>query len=169
MIARKNIIIFSIIFSFVLLILIFPYNKDLPQHFITEVNQAMKLSIPYNDIICFEMSSGFHGDGDTILILRLTDQTNKCFQNNLDNKWIKLNRKSEIYNYLWDSETRPGTKAVGGMLNEKISPESDTVFILLDYTTMKINEHIDFSDITDFYFVSYSYEKGAIYIQKTNL
>ena len=172
MITRKKIKIFtSLICVLVLLIIIILYRTyDSPRHVIAEVNHIMNLSVPYNDITYFEKKSGgFHGDGDTISIITLTDENNSSFHDNLDDRWIKIHPKSEIYNYLWDSKTIPGKKAVGGMLNERLYPESDIVFILLDYTNMKTNEYIDFCDITDFYYVGYSYVKGKIYIQKTNL
>lgn len=124
----------------------------------------MKIYIPDNKITYFTKDSGdFHGDGNTIMILTLTDEDNNEFKKNLDVRWKKLNQKSKIYNYLWGSEN------TGGMLNERLYPASDTVFILFDYTNKKTNEQIDFNDITDFYYVGYSYKNGIIYIQKTNI
>lgn len=173
MIARKKILIIitSIIcISSLLTTIILSRKYNLPQYVITEVNHVMNLSIPYDNIAFFERDGGgFHGDGDIIAILTLNDENNKNFQCKLDDRWIKLEQKSEIYNYLWCSETIPGEKAIGGMLNEKLSPEPDIVFILFDDTNKKINETINFNDILDFYYVGYSYEKGKIYIQKTNI
>lgn len=121
MIARKKILIIitSIICVFGLLTtIIFLRKYNSPQFVITEINQTLKLSIPYNDITFFEKNGGgFHGDGDIIVILTLNNEENKKFQNNLDDRWMKLEQKSEIYNYLWSSETTPGEKAFGGMLN----------------------------------------------------
>ena len=92
----------------------------------------MKIYIPDNKITYFTKDSGgFHGDGNTIMILTLTDEDNNEFKKNLDVRWKKLNQKSEIYNYLWGSEN------TGGMLNERLYPASDTVFILFDYTNKK--------------------------------
>lgn len=173
MIARKKILIIitSIICVFGLLTtIIFLRKYNSPQFVITEINQTLKLSIPYNDITFFEKNGGgFHGDGDIIVILTLNNEENKKFQNNLDDRWMKLEQKSEIYNYLWSSETTPGEKAFGGMLNKRLSPVTDTVCILCDYRNNKTNEEINFNDIFDFYYVGYSYEKGEIYIQKTNI
>lgn len=173
MIARKKILIIitSIICVFGLLTtIIFLRKYNSPQFVITEINQTLKLSIPYNDITFFEKNGGgFHGDGDIIVIITLSNEENKKFQNNLDDRWMKLEQKSEIYNYLWSSETTPGEKAFGGMLNKRLSPATDTVFILCDYPNNKTNEEINFNDIFDFYYVGYSYEKGEIYIQKTNI
>ena len=119
MIARKKILIIitSIICVFGLLTtIIFLRKYNSPQFVITEINQTLKLSIPYNDITFFEKNGGgFHGDGDIIVILTLNNEENKKFQNNLDDRWMKLEQKSEIYNYLWSSETTPGEKAFGGM------------------------------------------------------
>ena len=148
MIARKKILIIitSIICVFGLLTtIIFLRKYNSPQFVITEINQTLKLSIPYNDITFFEKNGGgFHGDGDIIVILTLNNEENIKFQNNLDDRWMKLEQKSEIYNYLWSSETTPGEKAFGGMLNKRLSPATDTVFILCDYPNNKTNEEIGY-------------------------
>lgn len=137
---------------------------------VNTVNSVLNINIPNAKVEYFYSSiGGFHGDGERVEILKLNDEQNTTFQNNLDDRWMKLDPKSEIYNYLWYSDTVPGKKAIGGMLNENLFPESDTVFILYDLTDGKINEEINFNDILDFYYVGYSYDKGKIYIQKTNI
>lgn len=137
---------------------------------VNNVNNILDINIPKTHVEYYKNSiSGFHGDGEIIEILTLNDEENTTFQNNLDNRWMKLDPKSEIYNYLWASDTIPGKKSIGGMLNENLFPESDTVFILYDFTNEEINEEINFNDIYGFYYVGYSYEKGKIYIQKTNI
>ena len=99
MIARKKILIIitSIICVFGLLTtIIFLRKYNSPQFVITEINQTLKLSIPYNDITFFEKNGGgFHGDGDIIVILTLNNEENKKFQNNLDKSGMRFSFRIE--------------------------------------------------------------------------
>ena len=175
--SKKNIFILisatilgAVLFYFLLFLFSYQIAEYLTSdsYFVKDVNKTLNINIPAEDIQYYiDDRGGFHGDGDTIAIIKLNSEDNESFKRTIDSKWLCLDQKSEIYDLLWDYETSFDHKPVGGKLNKRIIPHSDLQFILFDDETFKINENIEFNRMLDFYFVGYSYKNSLIYIQRT--
>ena len=165
---KKIIFIFCLAIAYVIsIVCFFPINTT-ESSFVKGVNKTLGTEIPVWKVQYFkDDTGGFHGDGDTVEIINLNIKENENFAKTIDNNWMYLNQESEIYNFLWSSETPIGTKPVGGLLNEKIIPESDLRFVVFDIQNTKYNMDIDLNNLLDFYFVGYSSKEGKVYIQRT--
>lgn len=98
-------------------ILIFFSGCQSGESIVNTVNYILNINIPNTKVEYYNSSiGGFHGDGEIVEILKLNDEENTTFQNKLDDRWMNLDQKSEIYNYLWYSDTVPGKKATGGII-----------------------------------------------------
>ncbi|MGN1132451.1 MAG: hypothetical protein ACI4RL_06055 [Ruminococcus sp.] len=165
---KKIIFIFCLAIAFVISIICFFPFKTTESSFIKEVNKTLDIEVPFGDVKYFQENvGGFHGDGDTVEIIELNSKDNENFSKNIHKSWMYLNQDSDIYNTLWSSETTPDENPVGGVLDERIIPESDMRFIVFDMENTKYNEEIDADNLLDFYFVGYSYNESKVYIQRT--
>ncbi|QCT07811.1 hypothetical protein [Ruminococcus bovis] len=167
--SKKVFFISIIIVSVMVLICSFPY-KETGYSFIKKVNKVLDVKVNADNIKYFSDDvGGFHGDGDTVEIIELNREDNKLFNSTIDSRWSYLEQNSEIYNFLWDSETDIDMNPIGGRLDGKIIPNQDLRFILYDIGTSRINEDIKINELMDFYFIGYSYKENMVYIQRSNI
>lgn len=139
------------------------------QYYIKEFNSIFDINIPQANPEYYKNThGGFHGDGDVVEIISLSKEQNDIFNDEINIKWLSLDTKSELYNFLWSSITKLG-EVPCGMLDEKIIPEKDMRFILYDNTSKEFNNEIDLNSLFNYCFVGYSYSKSMIYIQKTDM
>ncbi|MGN0460541.1 MAG: hypothetical protein ACI4HL_06470 [Ruminococcus sp.] len=165
---KKIVFIFCLAIAFAISIVLFFPFKTTESSFVKEVNKTLDTQIPPGDVQYFrDDTGGFHGDGDTVEVIKLNSKDNENFSKNIDDKWMYLNQDSDIYNTLWSSETAPGNNPGGSVLDERITPESDLRFVVFDIENNKCNEKIDADNLLDFYFVGYSYNESKVYIQRT--
>lgn len=145
------------------------FNND-EVSFVRHVNKTLNLSIPLKNANYYNDSTGgFHGDGNIVEIICLNKKENVIFNETIDKKWLYLDQESDIYNCLWCSETKPGEKPWGGLLDDKFIPEKDLRFILYDDFNLKTNNDINLKEMFDFYYVGYSFEESKIYIQRSTI
>ena len=144
------------------------FSERSEKYYIKEVNPIFDINIPQANVEYYKNThGGFHGDGDTVEIISLTKEQNDVFNDEIDTRWLSLDTKSEIYDFLWGSQTKIG-ETPSGRLDEKIIPEKDMKFILYDDMSKVFNNKIEFNSLFNFYFVGYSYSKSMVYIQESD-